>query len=111
MNLRRFKSLPIALLVLGFAGCASTSRAPEQTPSARIKPGMTKAQVIQAAGKPQNRHSGLIGPADEAWVYSDGAMNMIPIYGLVRGARTNNVQVMFKNGRVVQVGESSTGMW
>jgi hypothetical protein len=111
MNFRHFKFIPIALLALGLVGCASTGGAPEKTISARIKPGMTMAQVVQTAGNPQNRHSGLIGPADETWIYSDGAMNLIPIYGLVRGARTNSVQIMFKNGRVVQIGESSTGMW
>lgn len=119
MKASLFRLIAVLSIVV-LTGCASGPSDPTRLTD-KIKKGMTKEQVKQIAGKPASRYSGntmrahhtgvTFGDAEEVWIYSDGAMNLIPVVGLVRGARTNNLQVGFVNDRVSQVGESSFGMW
>lgn len=112
MNFFLFR-ISIFLVIAAFlSGCASTGSTSPEALAEQIKRGMTKDQVIAAVGKPQSRQTGLVGgQGDEVWLYSDGALNLIPVYGLVRGGRTNMVQVFFKNGKVVRTGEGTFGLW
>lgn len=109
--MKLIQHLAIIATVTAFAGCASTSDNSEKSLADQIRQGMTKEEVLKVAGKPQNKHSGLVGQADEVWLYSDSAMNLIPVYGLVRGGRINTTNVSFKKGRVVTVGQGSFGLW
>ncbi|MBN8710300.1 MAG: hypothetical protein BGO12_21425 [Verrucomicrobia bacterium 61-8] len=107
-----FHYIILSLVAASLLGCASTENNSTKPLAERITSGLTREQVLSIAGKPQSRQSGLTGgQADEVWLYSDGALNLIPVYGLVRGARTNTIQVFFKGGKVSQVAEGSFGLW
>lgn len=113
--------IALLLTITAFVGCASSTSDPTQYAD-KIKKGMTKDQVLQIAGKPNGRYSGdllrshhtgssIVGDSEEVWSYNDGMMNVIPIVGLIRGARTNTLMVGFRSGRVTQVSQSSMGLW
>lgn len=111
----------VVVALAAFVGCASGGSSEPAQLATKIKKGMTREQVRSIAGNPTSRSTGNVltshhtqttsSDLDEVWMYSDGAVNLIPIVGLVRGARTNSVQVGFQNGRVSQIGESSSGLW
>lgn len=106
--------------LIALVGCASTP------PAQGIKVGMTKQQVVAVAGNPQGRQTlGVISAADsaelqaagvpkgidEVWSYSNNALNLIPIYGLVNGMHSDQVAVYFKNGKVASQISKSGGLW
>ena len=125
-SLSKFRLLPVVLLLsaaLVLAGCATGGQPGPGALADQIKPGMTKAQVVSIAGEPSSRMTGMSpgfgllygGAANnihEVWSYSDMGLNLIPFVGIIRGGRTNTTSVQFnKEGRVVNVSTSSTGMW
>lgn len=108
----------IAVVALAaITGCASTGSSNPTQLADKVKKGMTKEQVTQAVGKPSSRYSGnsvagaTHGDADEVWIYSDAGINAIPIVSIVRGGRTNTLQIGFRNGKVTQISESTYGLW
>jgi outer membrane protein assembly factor BamE (lipoprotein component of BamABCDE complex) len=96
-------TVTVAFLVLAISGCASQGSSQNQQPvqkqtkdtrpiEQRLRVGMTKAEVREAAGEPSGKSVNSKG--EESWRYSDMGKAFIPFYA-VGGGKFEHLTVNF----------------
>jgi outer membrane protein assembly factor BamE (lipoprotein component of BamABCDE complex) len=113
-------TVTVAFLVLSISGCASQGSSQNQPPAQkqtkdtrpveqRLRVGMTKAEVREAAGEPSGKAVNSKG--EESWRYSDMGKAFIPFYA-IGGGKFQHLTVNFDaQSKVKDWSKTTQGMY